>query len=138
MSFKSPLKSLAAYSGIPYFASIKKLFIPMKNAFLLIIASLWFPSVFGQQNDAALKAGFDKLLSEEFKPGQPGATALVARKGQIIYQKALGMANLEFNIPMQVDNIFRIGSVKDETGKVSKLILNQATFCAGVPLNFSS
>ncbi len=97
----------------------------MKNAVLLFIACFWFPSVFGQQNDAALKAGFDKLLSEEFKTGQPGATALVAHKGQILYQKAFGLANLEFNIPMQVDNIFRIGSVKDETGKVSKLILNQ-------------
>ncbi len=97
----------------------------MKNAVLLFIASLWFPSVFGQQNDAALKAGFDKLLSEEFKPGQPGATALVARKGQILYHKAFGLANHEFSIPMQLDNIFRIGSVKDETGKVSKLILNQ-------------
>ncbi len=96
----------------------------MKNAVLLFIACFWFPTVFAQQNDA-LKAGFDKLLTEEFKQGEPGATALVARKGQIFYQKAFGLANLEFNIPMQVDNIFRIGSVKDETGKVSKLILNQ-------------
>jgi len=97
----------------------------MKNAVLLFIACFWFPSAFGQQTDAALKAGFDKLLSEEFKPGEPGATAIVSRKGQILYHKAFGMANLEYNIPMQVDNIFRIGSVKDETGKVSKLILNQ-------------
>ncbi len=97
----------------------------MKNAVLLFIACFWVPSAFGQQTDAALKAGFDKLLTEDFKAGEPGATALVARKGQIFYHKAFGMANLEFNIPMQVDNIFRIGSVKDETGKVSKLILNQ-------------
>ena len=95
----------------------------MKNAVLLIIVCFWLPTVFGQQTDAALKAGFDKLLSEEFKAGEPGATALVARKGQILYHKAFGMANLEFNIPMQVDNIFRIGSITKQFTAVAILQL---------------
>jgi CubicO group peptidase (beta-lactamase class C family) len=95
----------------------------MKNAVLLFIAYFWFPFVFGQQNDSALKAGFDKLLSEDFKPGEPGATALVARKGQILYHKAFGMANLEFNIPMQEDNIFRIGSITKQFTAVAILQL---------------
>ncbi|HOY97622.1 MAG TPA: serine hydrolase [Catalimonadaceae bacterium] len=95
----------------------------MKFTVLLFIACFWFPSVFGQQNDAALKAGFDKLLTEDFKPGEPGATALVARKGQIIYHKAFGMANLEFNIPMQVDNIFRIGSITKQFTAIAILQL---------------
>jgi hypothetical protein len=61
-----------------------------------------------QKDDNQLFADFDKMLSETIqKPTKTGATALVARKGQIIYKKAFGMANLEYNIPMQVDNIFQ-------------------------------
>ena len=48
---------------------------------------------------------FEKILSERFKTDEPGATALVARNGQIIYKKAFGMANLELNVP---SNLLRL------------------------------
>ena len=48
----------------------------------------------------AMSAEFDKLLSAQFKPGETGCAALVAIKGQIVYKKAFGMANLELNVPM--------------------------------------
>lgn len=74
--------------------------------------SLLANSAFAQsKDDKQLFSEFDKILSERFKPNEPGAAVLVARKGQIIYKKAFGMANLEYNIPMKVDNIFRIGSI---------------------------
>jgi CubicO group peptidase (beta-lactamase class C family) len=62
-------------------------------------------------------------LNEQFKPGEPGATALVARNGQIIYKKAFGMANLELDVPMQPDNIFRIGSITKQFTAVAILQL---------------
>ncbi len=58
-----------------------------------------------------LTAEFDKLLQETFKPGGPGAAVLVAKNGQVIYHKAFGMANLELDIPLKPDHVFRIGSV---------------------------
>jgi CubicO group peptidase (beta-lactamase class C family) len=58
-----------------------------------------------------MSAEFDKLLSAQFKPGETGCAALVAINGQIIYKKAFGMANLELNVPMQPDMVFRIGSI---------------------------
>ena len=54
---------------------------------------------------------FDKLLSEQFKAGESGCAALVAQKGQILYKKAFGMADIELNVPMQADMVFRIGSI---------------------------
>lgn len=84
----------------------------MKKAFLFLVFGFLIQLVFAQQkDDRQLKAEFDKILSEQFKADETGATALVARKGQIIYKNAFGMANLEYRIPMQVDNIFRIGSI---------------------------
>jgi CubicO group peptidase (beta-lactamase class C family) len=79
---------------------------------LIIVFGLLFHSVNGQQkDDAQLVVEFDKILAEQINTIVPGATALVVRKGQVIYQKALGMANLELNVPMQLDHVFRIGSI---------------------------
>lgn len=70
-----------------------------------------------------LGSEFDKLLSEQFKPGETGCAALVARQGQIIYKKSFGMANLELNIPMKPDMVFRIGSITKQFTAVAVLQL---------------
>ncbi len=74
-------------------------------------------------NTKQLTAEFDKMLSEKFKPGETGCAALVAKNGQIIYQKAFGMANLELNVPMQPDMVFRIGSITKQFTAVAILQL---------------
>lgn len=84
----------------------------MKLSLLLIAFALMGTSGFSQLNDSkSLTTEFDKLLSAEFKPGEPGAAVLVSRNGEIIYKKAYGMANLELNIPMQDNNVFWIASI---------------------------
>ncbi len=96
----------------------------MKKTFLFLALSLLVNIAFAQQkDDKQLFAEFDKMLSEQYKTNETGATALVARKGQIIYKKAFGMANLEYNIPMQVDNVFRIGSITKQFTAVAILQL---------------
>lgn len=96
----------------------------MKNTILIIVLSLLANLALAQQkDDKQLFAKFDKILSEQYKPNETGATALVARNGQIIYKKTFGMANLEYNIPMQVDNIFRIGSITKQFTAVAILQL---------------
>ena len=74
-------------------------------------------------NSKALNAEFDKLLSAQFKPGETGCAALVAINGQIIYKKAFGMANLELNVPMQPDMVFRLGSITKQFTAVAILQL---------------
>ena len=69
---------------------------------------------------------FDKLLRENFKPDGPGAAVLVAKKGQVIYEKAFGMANLELGVPLKTDHVFRIGSVsKQFTGAAIMQLVEQ-------------
>jgi CubicO group peptidase (beta-lactamase class C family) len=96
----------------------------VKKSILLLAFGFLFNLAFAQQkDDKQLFANFDKLLSEQYKTNEPGATALVAKKGQIVYKKAFGMANLEYNIPMQVDNVFRIGSITKQFTAVAILQL---------------
>ena len=70
-----------------------------------------------------MTASFDSILTKEFKPSEPGATAIVVRKGQVIYKKAIGMADLELNVPLQPDMIFRIGSITKQFTAVAILQL---------------
>jgi CubicO group peptidase (beta-lactamase class C family) len=99
----------------------------MKKLLLVTASALLFNLTFAQQNDVTqLATQFDKLLSEQFKPKESGATVLISRKGQIIYKKAFGMANLELNVPMQVENVFRIGSITKQFTAVAILQLEEA------------
>src|SRR5512133_2372835 len=74
-------------------------------------------------NTKTMNAEFDKLLSAQFKTGETGCAALVAINGQIVYKKAFGMANLELNVLMQPDMVFRIGSITKQFTAVAILQL---------------
>ena len=54
---------------------------------------------------------FDQLIAEKFKSDEPGGTVLVARKGNVIYKHAFGMASLELDVKMKPDMVFQIGSM---------------------------
>lgn len=73
--------------------------------------------------DKQLIAAFDTLLAAKFKKEEPGATVLVSRKGQVIYQKGFGMADMELKVPMRAEMVFRIGSISKQFTAVAILQL---------------
>jgi len=77
----------------------------------------------GQVSDKDLSAQIDKLLSDVYKPGQPGGAVLVKKQGKVILQKGYGLANLELNVPIEPDMIFRIGSITKQFTGVAILML---------------
>ena len=70
-----------------------------------------------------LEATVDSLLQEKYPLNAPGATFLISKNGNIIYEKAFGLANLELNVPMQTENIFEIGSMTKQFTAISILML---------------
>jgi len=58
-----------------------------------------------------LAAQFDQLMQEQYAEDGPGAVALVAKEGEILYHKAFGKAHLELDVDMAPHHIFRIGSI---------------------------
>jgi len=95
--------------------------------FILILSGLLITLSTGAQAPELknINAGFDKLLAAQFKPGETGCAALVAVKGHIVYKKAFGLANLELNVPMQSDMVFRIGSITKQFTAVAILQLEE-------------
>ncbi len=66
----------------------------------------------------------DAMLEEAIEQDQiPGAVALVARNGRIVYHKAFGMADNEAGRAMQHDDIFRIASQTKAITSTAVMIL---------------
>lgn len=53
----------------------------------------------------------DKLISTYAGYGQFNGSVLVADNGKVIYQKGVGLANMEWTIPNAPDTKFRLGSI---------------------------
>lgn len=61
---------------------------------------------------AAMAAYADRLLDDQkIARDGPGVMVLVARGDQLLYKGARGMASIELGVPMQPDQLMRIGSV---------------------------
>jgi len=68
----------------------------------------------------------DKLFREWDKPDSAGAALGIFKDGRIIYARGYGMANLEYNIPITPQSVFRVGSVsKQFTAMCIALLIEQ-------------
>ena len=85
---------------------------------LFIISGLLLTGSYAQTNqDKEIIKNLDSLIAERFPSVAPGCVILVVKKGDTLYKKAFGTADLELNVPMKPDMVFRIGSItKQYTG----------------------
>jgi len=79
----------------------------------------------------------DDMLKNAIDENQiPGAVALVARKGKILYYKTFGMADNEANRPLKRDDIFRICSQsKAITATAVMMLWEQGKFKLDDPIS---
>lgn len=98
------------------------------NSFSFIkIVKISFPlwlftiQLFGQ----TLEEKTDSLLLAKYPKTEAGGCFLIAKKGDILYQKAFGMANLEHAIPMQTNAVFEIGSLTKQFTALAILQLGE-------------
>lgn len=66
----------------------------------------------------------DKILSQ-YKATNPGCQLSIERNGKIIYSKAIGMADLERNVPLTTNSIIEAGSVSKQFTAAALLLLEQ-------------
>jgi CubicO group peptidase (beta-lactamase class C family) len=94
----------------------------LANLFLLLLITL---QVSFAQNQAKRKidVAIDSILNQKYTLNDPGIAILVAEKGEIIYRKAFGSANLELQVPMKADMLFNLGSITKQFTAVAILQL---------------
>ena len=71
----------------------------------------------------SLAKQIDAVMSEVYKPGEPGAAIIVKKDGKTIFRKGYGLADLELALPVEPDMVFRLGSITKQFTSVSVLML---------------
>ncbi|HEU4633570.1 MAG TPA: serine hydrolase [Flavisolibacter sp.] len=93
-----------------------------KTILLFLLCGILFHGAFAQ-GDKRLTAAFDTVLKAHYPLNGPGVTVLVSRHGKILYKKAMGMANVELQVPMETTHVFRIGSITKQFTAIAILQL---------------
>jgi len=70
-----------------------------------------------------LSQRLDKVMTATFNKDGLGGILLAAKQGKVVYEKAVGKANLELDVPLSTDNVYRIGSITKQFTSVAILQL---------------
>jgi CubicO group peptidase (beta-lactamase class C family) len=65
----------------------------------------------GQSVPGAPARDIDAILAAVYKPGGPGAAAIVVKDGRILLRKAYGLADVELEVPMRPEMVFPLASI---------------------------
>lgn len=108
-------------------------FVPATAALFALLVLL--PSAGAAPAPAASDTGFDRIVSAAFAPNEPGAAVIVVKDGQVVFRKAVGMANMELGVPLQPDMVFRLGSItKQFTATAIMLLVEQGKLALSDPI----
>lgn len=84
----------------------------IKSFNLFFISLLLITTSIGQsKQDKQLSKTLDKLITNRLKEIASGCVVMIVKNDKVVYKKAFGTANIELNIPMQPDMLFRTGSM---------------------------
>lgn len=86
-------------------------------AFLLLVT---FPALAKQ---ASLAERLDAIVAANVPAGGPGVAVIVVQDGKTLLRKGYGLADLERNVPIAPEMIFRIGSITKQYTAVAVLQL---------------
>lgn len=78
-----------------------------RTAFLLLTISIAASAALAQDKAAKI----DEMMKAYFEFGQFHGSVLVAENGKVIYKKGFGKANYEWDIPIEPNTKFRLGSI---------------------------
>lgn len=120
----------------------------MKTVFAFFFAFIGTLSTLAQRNWLSGKPEENGMSSERLqridrtlneyvsKKLIPGAVALVVRNGKIVYEKSFGQANLENQVPLKNDHIFRIASqTKAITSLAVMMLWEEGKFLLDEPIS---
>ena len=95
----------------------------MKKIIVLAFVLFVYSCSFGQNRSANLAKKVDSLLQNWAGKHRPGMAIAVMQNQQVVYQKAVGMANLEYDLPIKTNTRFHVGSVSKQFTAFAILLL---------------
>lgn len=67
----------------------------------------------------------DAVMHELIKANEPGAAVAVVQAGEVIHRQGYGLANIEWEIPVQPDTIFRLASLTKQFTATAIMLLQE-------------
>lgn len=75
---------------------------------------------------AATTKDYDEVLVRYVETTGPGVAVIVTQNGKTLYKSARGLANIELQVPLNTESIFRLGSItKQFTGAAIMMLAEQ-------------
>jgi CubicO group peptidase (beta-lactamase class C family) len=103
--------------------TMKKLPVLLSLAVVLVLTAYAAARSSQAPGDEALAKKIDAVMSEIYKPGEPGAAVIVRKDGKTVFRKGYGLADLELGVPVEPDMVFRLGSITKQFTAVCILML---------------
>lgn len=76
-------------------------------------------------NSATAAPEYQQWLAEAYPADGPGAAAIVVKDNVVLFRGASGMADLELDVRLTADNVFRIGSITKQFTAAGILLLEE-------------
>ena len=97
--------------------------------FVLTLVAFLSTAISGQVPDkakvvAGAERAFEKVAKAYVAPA-PGCAAAVSLNGEVVFEKAFGLANMEHNVPNSTQTIFESGSVAKQFTAAALVLLQQ-------------
>ena len=100
------------------------------------LAVLTVTCIFNPSYGQAKADKLEKLISAYAEYGKFNGSVLVAEKGNVIYKKGFGLADMEWNIPNQPDTKHRLGSItKQFTAMLIMQLVEKGKLKLDVPIS---
>lgn len=68
---------------------------------------------------------YQQILTSKLQADGPGMAVIVSQQGKTIYSGARGMANLELQVPLSTETVFRLGSITKQFTAAAIMILQE-------------
>lgn len=73
--------------------------------------------------DEDLSSKIASIMKETFPADGPGAAVIVVKGGEVVYEGAVGMADIEHGVPLTAESVFRLGSITKQFTAAAILLL---------------
>jgi CubicO group peptidase (beta-lactamase class C family) len=91
---------------------------------ILVLLLLSVPGVvMAAHTKSRMESRMDELFQDYNKPGVPGASVIVVRKGKVVFAKGYGLADVEGHVPCATNTNFRLASVTKQFTAMAVMIL---------------
>ncbi len=89
------------------------------------LATMLLTTLVLDANAVSIK-NYDAVIEKYVKDTGPGVAVIVTKNGKTLYKKARGLANIELQVPLKTNSVFRLGSItKQFTGAAIMMLVEQ-------------